>query len=240
MSYGGFYIEKPVGNNMFSFEKRKVKKIYVPQLVRANFNDIEIGEIPNFVEIEDGLEKACMGLKNMYEIVDSDIYKGKKIYVFDNHNHSFFFWCKLLNEGIFEKGITLVHVDQHKDMREPLNFDVDIFDLEDVKRYTNEVLNVGNFIKPAIYHDIFSNLVMVDSSYGMELEIPGNYVLDLDLDFFSKDMDYIDFEYKLYRVREYIENADIITIATSPYFIEQDRAIKVLKMLFRVEKIDKL
>ena len=45
-------------------------------------------------------------------------------------------------------------------------------------------------------------------------------------------MDYIDYDLKIARVNKYIEGASLITIATSPYFIEQDRALKVLRDLF--------
>ena len=76
-------------------------------------------------------------------------------------------------------------------MREPENYNVDINNIDDVFRYTNEVLNVGNFIKPALQHNIFSEVIIIDSSYGFELDIEGEFVLDIDLDIFSKDMDYI-------------------------------------------------
>lgn len=237
MSYGGFYIEDKVGNNEFSYDERKNKSIFVPELIKSGFDGIEFGELPNFIEVEDGEEKVCIGLKNMYELIDDSLIdnktgKMKRVYLFDNHNHAFYFWCKALGEGIFKRGTTLVHVDQHKDTREPKNYDVNTENIEDVKRYTNEVLNVGSFIKPAMEKGIFSDLDIIDSTYSLNKEIPKDYVLDLDLDFFSKDMDYIDDNLKFSKVKKYIEGANLITIATSPYFIEQDRAVDALKKLF--------
>ena len=32
--YIGFYIDRPIGNNIFSYEERENKKIYVPKLNR--------------------------------------------------------------------------------------------------------------------------------------------------------------------------------------------------------------
>lgn len=247
MSYGGFYIEKPVGNNKFSYDLRNNKRIFVSELISKNLNStefrfckfdfIEVSNRPNFIEIDEIVEKECFGLKNMYEInlVDENNVVYKKIYIFDNHNHAFYFWCKSINENFIKKGLMLLHVDQHKDTREPDNFDVDIENMYDVSRYTNEVLNVGNFIKPAMYYDIFSELSIVDSEYGLKRDINNDYILDLDLDFFSRDMDYIDLDFKINRVREYIGNAKLITVATSPFFIEQDRAIDIFKKLFSVE-----
>lgn len=233
--YGGFFIEDAVGNNAFSYDERKCKKIYVAKLKDASIHDVKIGENTAFAEMYDGCELQCMGLENIYHL-KIDAYMDKDIYLFDNHNHAFYFWCKALSEGKILKGMKLLHVDQHKDTRVPPSYDVDICDREDVIRYTTDVLNVGNFIMPAIYHSIFDDVEIVDSSYSLERVVDYRYVLDIDLDFFSRDMSYIDFEWRMDRVREYISHADVITIASSPYFIEQKKAIEALKMLFCIEK----
>src|SRR3712207_4392901 len=67
---------------------------------------------------------------------------------------------------------------------------------------------------------------------SMKMERPKSYLLDLDLDFFSDDMDYINFDDRMECVIDYVEHADFITIATSPYFIDQKKALEVLKMIF--------
>ncbi len=36
--YNGFFIEKPVGNNIFSFEERENKKIFVPKLIKGDLD----------------------------------------------------------------------------------------------------------------------------------------------------------------------------------------------------------
>lgn len=229
-SYGGFFISKPYGNNEFSYSERKNKKIYVPSLIDEDISsEREISEIANFIEVDEkGEEKICFGLKNMYS------YKvgGKQIYLFDNHNHAFYFWCKSLIEKKIDKNLTLVHIDQHKDMRTPRSFDVDINCIDDVKRYTNEVLNVGNFIKPALHLGIFSDVRIVDSSYSLKFDAIENCVLDIDLDFFSDDMDYLDFDLKISKTKSYIDKAKVITVATSPYFIDQKKALEVFDILF--------
>ena len=204
-------------------------------MIDARIDQVELGGPATFIEVEDGQEEECFGMKNMYRLVDKEIIgRDKEVYLFDNHNHAFFFWCQALNRGLMKRGQILLHVDQHKDTRIPPDYDVNIGDLEDVKRYTNEVLNVGSFIKPAIHLGIFSDLMIVDSTYSMAMDYPLDYVLDIDLDFFSRDMDYIDYDQKIGRVKEYIEGASLITIATSPYFIEQERALKALRDLFEI------
>ena len=126
--YTGFYIDKPQGNNVFSYEERENKKIFVPKLIEGTLEDVKVGDNIVFNEIDEDTEIKAKGLKNLVE------YKlgNKTIYVFDNHNHAFYFWNKSLLKNEFNKGCKLVHVDQHKDMREPDNYNVDIENLDDV------------------------------------------------------------------------------------------------------------
>ena len=231
--YTGFYIDKPVGNNIFSFDERKNKKIFVPKLINGDLSSVKVGDKVVFSEIDFDKEINAIGLENMVKFN----YKDKDIYIFDNHNHAFYFWINSLNTGMFNKGCKLVHIDQHKDMREPENYDVDINNIDDVFRYTNYVLNVGNFIKPALHHNIFSEAIIIDSSYGFDLNVDGEIVLDIDLDIFSKDMEYISYDLRVSKIKKYINQAKVITIASSPFFIDQDYAIKVLKELFNYDII---
>ena len=177
--YTGFYIEDAIGNNIFSYVDRENKKIYVPKLIEGTLDDVLVGEEIVFNEIDEDIEIKAKGLKNMVIYK----YKDKDIYIFDNHNHAFYFWIKCLDKGNFTKGCKLVHVDQHKDTREPDNYNV-------------------------------------------------------DLDIFSKDMDYIPYDIKISRIKELIDRAKVITIASSPFFINQEYAIKVLKELFNYDIIE--
>jgi len=53
-------------------------------------------------------------------------------------------------------------------------------------------------------------------------------IVDIDLDYFSQGFD----EVKTFETTKYwIEKADIITMATSPLFINQEKALAVLKSL---------
>ncbi|MFT7538714.1 MAG: hypothetical protein ACI9F2_000865, partial [Lysobacterales bacterium] len=58
------------------------------------------------------------------------------------------------------------------------------------------------------------------------------YILDIDIDIFSDQMNYIDNFLKLKCIKEYIKKASVITVATSPYFIDQYKAIDYIKLLF--------
>jgi hypothetical protein len=59
-----------------------------------------------------------------------------------------------------------------------------------------------------------------------------NIILNLDLDFFQPDLDFIDYELKKKVILDIAKKASIITVSTSPFFIEQNLAIRVFKDLF--------
>lgn len=229
--YSGFFLSERKGNNEFSYDERKIKKIYVPKLISGGLEDLKQGKEVCFCEVEDGEEKPSYGLEYFVEMN----LNGKRIYVFDNHNHAFYFWAKALKEGLINRGETLVHVDQHKDMREPSSIDVDIEDLDDVFEYTNKELNVGNFIVPALKNNLIKDVIIVDSSYSLSYKLPKEFILDIDLDFFSKEMDYIDYELKISKLRAMVKRAKIITFSTSPFFIEQDLALNALRDILKGE-----
>lgn len=279
------------GNNLFSLQERKQKKISIPHLVSKDVLALRQGSEIAFCEYEDEVEVLCPGV---FEIIHDE---KRNIYLFDNHNHSFYFIYLQYLKGDLPS--TLMHVDQHKDSRRPIlyfeNFcilmqeevgydDAHRFFTEDVSKtlfekngwqdilwreslmsgafsfsvnlshrseiklleqeermeylawlYTNYVLNVGNFIPPIYKSAQFDRYNCIDSAYKieeMEREKPGSFVLDLDLDFFSSDMDYIPWEKKIDFVKRLLEEAKLVTIATSPFFIEFERCEQVLKSLF--------
>jgi hypothetical protein len=60
-------------------------------------------------------------------------------------------------------------------------------------------------------------------------------ILNLDLDFFQKDLDYIDYKLKKEVILEIASNVDFITVATSPFFINQKLALDVFHDLFSLD-----
>lgn len=229
--YRGFWIDQPRGNNAFSFQQRKHRKIYVAPLISGEPGDLAVGEEIAFSEVNEGQEVNCRGLKQFIYLQKD----GKDIFIFDNHNHAFFFWMAGLKAGKLKKGGALVHVDQHRDMREPETYFEwgarEEIEIEKVCQYTNFHLNVGNFIRPALKLGIFSTLEIIDSSTAFQREFSAGIVLDIDADIFAEEMNYIARDYKIARLRRYIAAADFITIASSPYFIQQESAIGSIRQL---------
>ena len=229
--YQGFYITEPLGNNAFSYQKRKHKKIYVPPIIEGNPGDLAIGDEPAFSEINKGVEISPVGLKNFIYLG----HQNKDVFIFDNHNHAFFFWVYAAKIGKIHLGSTLLHVDQHRDTREPTSYFAfphnREVDLQSLFEYTNSELNVGNFIKPALAANIFSKLEIIDGRPAFERSFAEGFVLDIDMDIFSNDMAYIDDNYKIERIRDYLRSASLVTIATSPFFMDQIKAIRHIKTL---------
>lgn len=255
----------------------------MPALISGSIASIKVGTQTAFEEIdENGNIKSCKGLNNFLKTE----YNHKPVYIFDNHNHAFAFWCQALINKQITKNALLIHVDQHKDTRSPTEYlsEEDLLNNEKVFNYTNTVLNVGNFIPPALHSGLVSKVINLDTeeSFNSPINIhdkkaktlqPGYHsviqlanhatnqsnkhlpqetthqftnkhipqptpnqsiILDIDLDIFAHEMDYISNKIKLKRIRELLPRADLITIATSPYFIDQKTALKFLKMIFEI------
>jgi hypothetical protein len=153
--------------------------------------------------------------------------------VVDNHNHVFYFWFEALAQGIVQPGATLIHVDQHRDTRVPAR----MFEgrtLEDAFGYTNFQLNVGNYIVPAQHARVVGETQFVTGGTALldlSLASRTNKILNIDLDFFAPEMSYVDFDLARRFIDAHLPTASLVTVATSPFFIEQERAIEVLRRL---------
>jgi hypothetical protein len=112
-------------------------------------------------------------------------------------------------------------------------------ELEKVFYFWNEKCNVGNFIPPALESWIISNQVQIRSTtalQNLEINKNHNFILDIDLDFC---LDWINKDKINHETVNLLKNkfteiwkyALWITIATSPYFLDQELAIKIVKEL---------
>lgn len=236
-----FFIDQAVWNNAFSFETRKNKKIYVPKLIEVdNFDEIEFQDDKEKIAFEDfwfdDKLSTNYGLKNFYKID----YKWKELYLFDNHNHAFYFWYLARKEGLIWDNNTLIHIDEHADTRdnEKHLLKPDSYDLKKVFDFTNYVLNVGDYIIPAEEEWIIWETIQIRNTKNLEDYIENkdnlweNLILNLDLDFFQPDLDFIDYNLKKKVVLYAAKKAKVITVCTSPFFIDQKLALKVFKDLF--------
>ena len=57
-------------------------------------------------------------------------------------------------------------------------------------------------------------------------------ILNIDLDFFEPELDFIDYDLKEKVILDAFEKSDFVTVCTSPFFIEQNLAIWIFKKIF--------
>ena len=235
--YTWFYLDKPLWNNAFSFEQRKNKKLWVPELIDANITDIQLGKEVVFEDFGfDDQLSTNTGLKNFYHIK----WKGKDIYLFDNHNHAYYFWYLARHQNIIWDNNTLIHVDEHADTRDPWEYLMkpDSYDMDNVFHYTNYVYNVWNYIVPAEKEGLITKTIQVRNTHNLEeyldlrSTLGSDIIFNLDLDFFQPDLDFIDYDLKKKVCLDAAKKAKIITVATSPFFINQELALRVFNEIF--------
>jgi len=220
-------------------------KIFVPNLIQGNLDNLEEGSEIAFEEVIDNKLISCTWLKHFIQTE----YKWIPTYILDNHNHALFFRYrhikKLMSsfmskeeesadaDGGF-KPFILLHIDQHADTKSN-NVEFKIQNLEWMKDFVHTKTNVGNFISAAINNNIINEVIQIRSEHTLhtmeKLDFQNyNYILDIDVDFWEgktdKEME-SDFEI----IRELVDNVCLITIATSPYFMDQKKAIQLIKEL---------
>ncbi len=232
-----FYLTQSVWNNTFSYDNRKNKKLYIPSLINWSIDDIKLWDQVVFEDYDfDDKLSSCYGLKNFYKIP----WDWKDIYLFDNHNHAYYFWYLARAQWIIWDNNTLIHIDEHADTRDWGEYLLkpDSCDLKKVFQFTNFTLNVGNYIIPAQKEGIIADIIQVRNETNLKdymdlrLDLAWDIVLNLDLDFFQPDLDFIDFNLKKKVVLDAAKKAKIITVATSPFFINQELAIEVFRGIF--------
>ena len=229
-----FFIESPVWNNEFSFDKRQNKKLFVPEIIEAK----SFGEI-KFQDDLDNKLSTNYWLKNFYRCQ----MWWKEVVLFDNHNHAFYFWYEARSRKIIWDKNILIHIDQHADTRDndKIISKSDSKSLEKVFDFTNFVLNVWDYIIPAQKEGIIENIVQIRNTKNLEDYLQNfsnrknnsKIILNLDLDFFASELDFIDFELKKKVILDVFEKASYVTVCTSPFFVDQGLALEKFKEIFK-------
>lgn len=205
--------------------------VVVPKISYSN--DFKILQSKDVCINIDGV--SYFWLKNFLKVK----YKNIDVYVFDNHNHAFYFWSDFFISNKEEGWYTIIHIDQHADFDQPDFYLPDIykFDHQKIFYYTNWVLKINNFIRPIMKFGFVDEVKQIRSEYALtdyvEHLIDWKYILDIDLDYWMWD-DISDdaFHKKILNIKKLIWNVDLITISTSPGFIEFEKSQKILDLIF--------
>lgn len=227
-----FYLTEQIGNNAFAYDARgKNPRLFVPSIIEGSLEELRQGDEVVFADFDENNNlQESKGLKFFLR----SNYKGIPLIVMDNHNHAFYFWEEALAKGDLQKKAALVHIDGHKDMRSPEQA-YEGQSLEDAFHFTNEILNVGNYIVPAIECGTIGEIQFVTSEAALNDDSffnKQNKILNLDLDYFAPELSYIDFQKAKKFILKHAENASLITVCTSPFFIYQELAIRRLLDIF--------
>jgi len=170
-------------------------------------------------------------------------WQKQEILIFDNHNHALYFWCDAVRRWIIEPWFQVIHIDEHSDLWENHNN----LDLEKAIReeqyaweFTNLSCNVGNYIQPALRCGLVHDIIRVENEYQidecMEYSPRENTVLNIDIDIFAPELKHIPEEKKIQIIKNLLKKVKYVTIATSPYFIDQCIALQKLHQILETRK----
>lgn len=181
---------------------------------------LEEGEVA-FEEVDEGKRISCPGLTQFSRLYHP--HTGAPITIMDNHNHALYFWLEALQQKYIAMEVLLVHVDQHKDMRDPGTrlTAKELANPMDAFVFANTQVHVGSFIVPALESGLVRDVVMLDSDQSfVEVTMPKEpFILDIDIDVFAPELGYMDQDRMREVIKELFARAACVTIATSPYFI---------------------
>ncbi len=250
------FLTTPVGNNTINFWERKEYgsdcRLRIPALIHGSLEDVRLLESGVCYEYISDKWKliSASGLDSLVYITQWD----KDIYIIDNHNHAFYCRWKSYIEWKISRWSHLIHIDQHSDLWVPPSeggvgegniilsrFTKDrknsIPTLSSIATYTNEILDIASFIKPAKEIWLIGDYEIMLTEYSLlqyqlsTLNSQPSTIIDIDLDFRAPEMG-IEYYYQtIKKVRQLIALPDVrcITIATSPTYIHQQRALQVLR-----------
>lgn len=211
-----------IWNNQFHYNQTKNPQLRIADLIEWTINDLEIWENTVFHEMKNWELVEFKWLKHFINIKN----QNQSIYIFDNHNHALKYRYdeyKLWNVPFW---FNLIHIDQHTDMNQS-EFSLDL------EHPNFEVYNVWNFIQPAVKSWLINKVEQINTEYKLLnfTTEEANLVLDIDLDFRAPEMSIEKYSKTIKKTKELILKSRVVTIATSPYFLDQQLAIELCKEL---------
>lgn len=182
------------------------------------------------------------------------------VYIFDDHNHAFFAWLEALNEGRIDKKSILYHYDDHSDGNK-VSYIPQKHDLKTMAQFAQS-LEFDSFVHPAMELNVVDQVYWIsyrkwerkkfedeENHWGIALtEVPSpiaeqefnpasldpqKTIVDIDLDYFQDiDIDSNIFNEEIEHLRRMMNSAGVVTIATSPGIMDQQKALNILRILF--------
>lgn len=180
-------------------------KQYLTSIKSWTLDDVKLWSHIVFEETDEkGKLHQCKWLEYIVKIEPN-------IVIVDNHDRVLEFR---------EQGLPVIHVDQHTDLR-PVG---------------PEWVNVGNFIRYALDTNFIPSALQINTeykflTYNFSSFDSIDFILDIDLDFRDPQMSIEQFDKTIQIIKLLIKKAKIVTIATSPYFLEQNLALSLINTI---------
>lgn len=153
----------------------------------------------------------------------------KPVYLFDNHNKMIYPMVELFH--LQKKSLNIVHIDAHPDDAIFLGSKKTTIPLADVQEYVQQT-RISDFFDALSETSIIDTVFPVVHSDSFEFFIPPeeSFVLSLDIDIFGLEGDFCSLEDKVRTIALAWSRADAICISTSPGFIDQEFAQKIIQI----------
>lgn len=208
-----FSLNYPDGNTSFA---EPTTVLQVAEIYSGNQDDINLGTKTAFIDTSDKISER--GIEKY--IIGHTLQTGTPIFICDNHNVVLEAWQLLKSDHP-----TLVHIDQHRDNAQATQLDslhhTRICDYIDFAT-SNNWINA----------DIIS---IIENGDLPKIDIipTNNKICNIDLDIFAPECTVLTDEEKIDVIYKAASNSSLITIATSPGFIDQPLAIEIAKLLWK-------
>lgn len=156
----------------------------------------------------------------------------KIVYLVDNHNEILYPLVEI--KEATGNVYNIVHIDAHTDDAEFQRTKKTDLNLKNIKEYIAET-RISDFFDAVSEANVIGQIFRVCHSDSFEFFLPPEepYILSLDIDIFGPEGDFTDLESKVRVIAQAWGRAEAVVIATSPGFIEQGFAQKIIEIFLK-------
>jgi len=157
---------------------------------------------------------------------------GKPVYLFDNHNEMLYPLVEI--NKVTGVVYDVVHIDAHPDDAGFVDNKPIALSLDTISEFISRT-RISDFFDAISESNIISNIYRVTHSDSFEFFLPPEepYILSLDIDIFGPEGGFCELEDRVRAIALAWSRADAVCIATSPGFIDQKYAQKIIEIFAR-------
>lgn len=209
----GFILNYPEGNSSFG---ERDTEIFVPPVILGNSSCLSVGNKIVFRDLSENL--TCLGLERF---VCGTSGSGTPIFACDNHNFVLEAWQLLKKERP-----TLIHIDQHRD-------EAGCICGKNGKITQTRICDYIDYaIKNEWIEEKFFSIIESGDLWQLS-ELPkSNKIVNIDIDIFAPECTILTLEEKVNIITKSTQDASLITLATSPGFIDPELSTEIAKLLW--------